>query len=84
MCAILSRGVDQPHNIGWCNSGSGVGRFNVVQRQDGGVAPSEAVGLHAGKIVLIDVRWQDKAWGGWSGTPLWVGAVYGRGIKATC
>ena len=67
MCAILSPGMDKPHNIGWCNSGSGVRGVNGVQRQDGVVSPPEGAGIHAGEIVLIDVRWRDKAWRGSQG-----------------
>ena len=54
MYALLSRCVDQPRNIGWCGGNVGV---DVLQIQDGGIAPVEGVGICAVKIVPIDGRW---------------------------
>ena len=76
--AFLSRGVDQPRNIGCSGGGDGFGRVDVVGFQDGDVAPAEGVGLRAGKIFLIAGCWINKAWGasrglhgGWE-RPAWI------------
>ena len=61
--SLLSRGVDHPRYIGWCDGGGGV---DGVGHQDSGVAPAEDVGISAGKIVSI------------AGFSWWVGTVGGK------
>ena len=60
----MSCGVYQPRKIGRCDSVCGVYKVDGVHRQDGRKSTAEGVGVHAGEIVLIDGRRQDRGWGG--------------------